>query len=117
MRDSVISSNNFYFTATCNPSCQNGGNCLSFNMCQCPPTFRGPQCQYNVEVCAPAKKLQFNGGYNCSGTQDSMSCSVYCPPGIKFDYSPASVYTCEYASGKYMPDKVPQCVFGKILNS
>lgn len=33
--------------ATCTPSCLNGGNCLSFNVCQCPPTFRGPQCQYS----------------------------------------------------------------------
>lgn len=32
--------------ATCNPPCQNGGNCLSFNVCQCPQDFRGPQCQY-----------------------------------------------------------------------
>ena len=32
---------------TCTPACQNGGNCLSYNTCQCPPDFRGPQCQYS----------------------------------------------------------------------
>ncbi|KAG8236358.1 hypothetical protein J437_LFUL016578 [Ladona fulva] len=30
----------------CKPPCQNGGICLSFNMCQCPQDFRGQQCQY-----------------------------------------------------------------------
>lgn len=33
--------------ATCTPPCQNGGNCLSFNVCQCPQDYRGPQCQYS----------------------------------------------------------------------
>ncbi|VEN53729.1 unnamed protein product, partial [Callosobruchus maculatus] len=31
---------------TCDPPCQNGGNCLSYNVCQCPIDYRGPQCQY-----------------------------------------------------------------------
>lgn len=34
-------------TATCTPPCLNGGNCLSFNVCQCPQDYRGPQCQYS----------------------------------------------------------------------
>lgn len=33
--------------AICSPPCQNGGHCLSLNVCQCPPNFRGPQCQYS----------------------------------------------------------------------
>uniref|UniRef100_A0A1B0D0P6 Uncharacterized protein n=1 Tax=Phlebotomus papatasi TaxID=29031 RepID=A0A1B0D0P6_PHLPP len=94
----------------CSPKCRNGGNCLSFNVCQCPPEFRGPQCQYSVDNCAP-KKLKFNGGYNCSGTGDTISCTLYCPKGVEFDSQPSPVYTCSYSKGIFSPDTVPKCVF------
>lgn len=38
--------NKMFVPAVCKPPCENGGNCLSFNVCQCPQEFRGPQCQY-----------------------------------------------------------------------
>lgn len=36
-----------HILATCSPPCLNGGSCLSYNVCQCPQEFRGPQCQYS----------------------------------------------------------------------
>uniref|UniRef100_A0A7G3AKI1 Putative hemolectin isoform b n=1 Tax=Lutzomyia longipalpis TaxID=7200 RepID=A0A7G3AKI1_LUTLO len=99
----------------CSPKCRNGGNCLSFNVCQCPPEFRGPQCQYSVDNCAP-KKMKFNGGYNCSGTGDTISCTLYCPQGVNFDFQPAPVYTCSYAKGVFSPETVPKCVFGDNMD-
>ncbi|XP_059615285.1 hemocytin [Phlebotomus argentipes] len=99
----------------CIPRCRNGGNCLSFNVCQCPPEFRGPQCQYSVENCAP-KKLKFNGGYNCSGTGDTITCTLYCPQGVEFDQQPAPQYTCSYASGVFSPSFVPKCIFSSDMD-
>lgn len=34
-------------TATCNPACQNGGQCISFNVCQCSKMFCGAHCQFS----------------------------------------------------------------------
>lgn len=55
--------------------------------------------------------MKFNGGYNCSGTGESMACTLYCPPGVSFDTPPAPKYTCNYKDAKYMPSRIPQCVF------
>lgn len=96
--------------AICNPPCMNGGNCLSFNVCQCPQNYRGPQCQYSAELCS-AKHLQFNGAYNCNGNAESFSCTLSCPEGIQFEFPPAPVYTCYYANGMFEPSNVPQCIF------
>ncbi|XP_066254573.1 hemocytin [Euwallacea similis] len=96
--------------ATCSPQCLNGGSCLSFNVCQCPQDFRGPQCQYSASACS-AKQLQFNGGYNCSGDMDSFSCSISCPEGISFQFPPEPKYTCFYSQGQFLPSPQPQCVF------
>ncbi|CAG9836626.1 unnamed protein product [Diabrotica balteata] len=96
--------------ATCDPPCLNGGNCLSFNVCQCPQEFRGPQCQYSAEVCNP-KNMGFNGGYNCSGDANTFSCALKCPVGIDFEFPPVPVYTCDYALGFYLPAPIPDCVY------
>ena len=97
--------------ATCTPPCLNGGNCLSLNVCQCPQNFRGSQCQYSASVCS-ARNLQFNGGYNCSGNGESFSCSLKCPEGMQFEFTPASFYICTYATAVFVPNPVPQCVYG-----
>lgn len=34
----------------CKPACQNGGRCISYNRCECPGDFRGPQCQYSKYI-------------------------------------------------------------------
>lgn len=67
-----------------------------------------------TDVCK-AKRLQFNGGYNCSGSMDSVTCSLWCPSGIEFEFPPASGYTCTYAEGVFKPQPIPQCVYGKNL--
>lgn len=56
--------------------------------------------------------MKFNGGYNCSGTGDSISCSLYCPPGVSFEKTPVSLYTCNYKDSKFLPTNIPQCVYG-----
>ncbi len=33
--------------ATCEPTCENGGSCLSGNRCSCLPAYRGRRCQYS----------------------------------------------------------------------
>lgn len=47
---SIIIDIKILIAATCNPPCLNGGNCLSFNVCQCPQEFRGPHCQYSKRL-------------------------------------------------------------------
>lgn len=103
----------FMLSATCDPPCTNGGNCLSYNVCQCSKDFRGPQCQWGTERCATTK-MKFNGGFSCSGTADVLSCRISCPKNVKFEFQPADVYTCSYATGEFSPSQVPRCVFGKF---
>ncbi|XP_025836285.1 hemocytin [Agrilus planipennis] len=98
----------------CSPPCQNGGNCLSFNVCQCPQEYRGPQCQYRADACT-STKLQFNGGYNCSITGEFFSCVLSCPEGVDFEFPPASIYTCSYDTGTFVPFPIPQCVYGHLI--
>ncbi|KAL0131073.1 hypothetical protein PUN28_002574 [Cardiocondyla obscurior] len=92
----------------CDPPCQNGGICLPMNVCQCPQNYRGSQCQYSADVC-DAEKLHFNGGYHCRDAGETYSCSLYCPPGINFEFPASSVYTCNYDTGVFEPQPIPQC--------
>ena len=62
----------------------------------------------DASVCTPAK-LNFNGGYNCSGSPSSLSCFLYCPEGIGFTSEPAPIYTCPYQTGVFQPQPIPQC--------
>lgn len=91
----------------------NGGNCLSYNVCQCTKDFRGAQCQYGTERCSTAK-LNFNGGLSCSGSNDALECKLICPKGVSFTFPPAEKYVCLYGSGEFTPKTVPRCAFGEI---
>lgn len=98
----------------CTPPCENGGHCLSYNTCQCSPLFRGPSCQYSVEVCSP-KRLDFNGAYNCSGDNNHIACVLSCPQGVEFEYPPHSKYICMYEKGYFEPSTIPKCKFSKEI--
>lgn len=93
----------------------NGGTCFFNNVCQCPENFAGNHCQYSFERCSP-KRIGFNGGYKCSGTQFDLSCSISCPPGINIEYPPAESYSCNFESGVFTPSKIPKCIYGKSFN-
>lgn len=70
---------------------------------------------YNIsgaDVCN-ARKLQFNGGFNCTGDSSGFSCSISCPAGIEFNFPPSPVYKCLYETGVFLPQPIPQCKFGK----
>lgn len=67
-----------------------------------------------VEACSP-KKIGFNGGFNCSGSGDIISCSLSCPQGVKFEFQPANKYSCDYSVGEFLPRNIPQCAFSKDL--
>lgn len=67
-----------------------------------------------MAACNPSK-MNFNGAYNCSGTGDSMSCSISCPQGVVLEFPPASKYTCEYSKGIYIPTNIPLCAYCKFL--
>lgn len=60
-----------------------------------------------------ARKLQFNGGYNCSGDQVGLICSLSCPEGMTFETRPSSVYSCLYEEARFQPSPIPQCIFRK----
>ncbi|XP_062610978.1 uncharacterized protein LOC134272830, partial [Saccostrea cucullata] len=51
----------------CNPPCLNGGNCSLIRKCECPSTYRGPDC--NTPVCYP----QCQNGGTCI-YPDTCSC-------------------------------------------
>ncbi|KAK2585761.1 hypothetical protein KPH14_010370 [Odynerus spinipes] len=101
--------------AICNPPCQNGGNCLPKNICQCPQEYRGPQCQYSMDVCN-TEKLGFNGGIYCTSSENINSCTLNCPLGVEFEFPPAAVYTCNYDTGIFLPQPIPQCKVDNNIN-
>ena len=65
----------------------------------------------DASVCAPSK-LNFNGGYNCTGTSNSFTCSLICPDGAPFSFQPEPSYTCLYSEGEFKPKSIPECVTG-----
>lgn len=82
------------------------------NVCQCTKGYRGPQCQWSADRCVTTK-MNFNGGFQCTGNADSLSCVLSCPKGINFEYPPAQVYTCRYETAEFQPKQVPKCIYGK----
>ncbi|XP_043601962.1 hemocytin isoform X2 [Bombus pyrosoma] len=99
----------------CDPPCQNGGNCLPSNFCQCPQAFKGPQCQYSSDNCN-GEKMGFNGGFSCTSVDDTYSCIIRCPDGIEFEFPSASAYICNYETGVFSPQPIPQCNYGDNMN-
>ena len=59
--------------------------------------------------CSPSK-LNFTGGYNCTGDQYKYSCRLFCPPGVEFSAAPEPEYVCQYEIGKFQPPLVPRCL-------
>lgn len=102
-----------YFVASCNPRCMNGGSCIFHNLCQCPKSFRGPQCQYSADRCS-ITRTGFNGGYRCNGSDAETSCTIYCPEGSDYEFTPAKVYRCKYETGRFTPS-IPKCVAGNSV--
>ncbi|XP_078043521.1 hemolectin [Augochlora pura] len=99
----------------CNPPCQNGGNCLPSNLCQCPQAYRGLQCQYSANTCN-GEKMGFNGGFFCTSNGNSYSCSLKCPDGVEFEFPPATEYKCAYETGLFEPQPIPQCKYSENTN-
>lgn len=62
-----------------------------------------------ADVC-DAEKLHFNGGYHCQDSGDTYSCTLYCPPGVKFEFPASPTYVCTYDKGIFEPQPVPQCM-------
>ncbi|CRK93441.1 CLUMA_CG006977, isoform A [Clunio marinus] len=112
----VSTTKNLALNSHCEPycakKCQNGGKCVAYNKCACPDDFRGDQCQHETENCSP-KKSNFNGSFNCSGSETVMSCSLSCPEGVDFDFPPSSVYKCKFAEGNFTPSPLPKCMYGE----
>lgn len=44
----------------------------------------------------------------------SLTLRMLGPKGISFDFEPASMYTCNYAVGEFLPKQVPKCVYGNL---
>jgi len=61
-----------------------------------------------VDAC-DAEKLRFNGGYHCTGVDDTYSCTLNCAPEIEFEFPPAATYICTYDKGIFEPQPIPQC--------
>lgn len=72
------------------------------------------QCTFvtATDVC-DARKLNFNGNYNCSELGGVFSCTVSCPIGLTFQTRPSDLYSCDYSEGVFHPSSVPQCVFSE----
>lgn len=100
----------FHLLAFCSAKCLNGGKCVGPNKCQCSQTHRGPQCQHATDRCA-ANKIGFNGEISCKGTDTEMSCTLKCPAGVKPDSPIAAAYKCKFAEGKFLPAKIPKCIY------
>jgi len=69
-----------------------------------------------VENCNP-ERMNFNGGYNCSGDSDTFNCTLNCGADGKFEHRPHPIYMCHYATGIFDPQPIPQCIFGQSVTS
>ncbi|KAH8249445.1 hypothetical protein KR032_009614, partial [Drosophila birchii] len=97
--------------ASCTPNCLNGGKCIAANVCECPPGFRGKQCQFDISKC---KVLDFNGNFQCDHGPEKSECRLSCPavPGVSVQGTLASRYECDYSSGKFEPSpSAVKCIY------
>ena len=65
-----------------------------------------------ISNCDP-KKLGFNGGYNCTGEGMDFGCKLWCPAGVNFKFPAAAFYECDYATGRWSPQPIPDCDYGE----
>ncbi|XP_071530009.1 uncharacterized protein [Panulirus ornatus] len=98
----------------CDPACENEGKCIAPDVCECTQEYRGDRCQYPISNCDPMN-LGFNGGYNCSGEGMEFGCALWCPDTVSFEFPPASLYKCDYATGTWTPWPVPHCDYTGFL--
>ncbi|XP_002132784.3 hemocytin-like [Drosophila pseudoobscura] len=96
--------------ATCSPVCLNGGKCIAANVCECPPSFRGKQCQYPVSSC---NITTFNGNFQCDHAPDRSECRLTCPslPGVSVQGTLQSLYVCDYSTGQFQPTPAVKCIY------
>ncbi|KAH8413492.1 hypothetical protein KR009_011769 [Drosophila setifemur] len=96
--------------ATCSPNCLNGGKCIAANVCECPPRFRGKQCQFDVSSC---QVKDFNGNYQCDHGPEKSECRLSCPavPGVSVRGILHSNYVCDYSTGKFEPTISANCIY------
>lgn len=59
--------------------------------------------------------MKFNGVSECRSTLAGVVCSLSCLPETDFEFQPARYYKCRFSTGKFTPEKAPQCVPGKGL--
>lgn len=43
-----------------------------------------------------------------------LNCRLTCPKGVNFEFPPAEIYTCAYATGEFSPKQVPKCAYGEL---
>nr|XP_014086275.2 hemocytin [Bactrocera oleae] len=96
----------------CEPACQNGGKCISFNMCQCTQQYRGDYCQYSVQACN-VTNTGFNGNYKCKYDGLEAKCKFSCAssPGTTVHGNLNIEYTCKYSVGDFYPKPLPKCIY------
>ncbi|XP_070069456.1 hemocytin-like [Drosophila takahashii] len=96
--------------ATCSPNCLNGGKCIAANVCECPPNYRGKQCQFDVSRC---NLTDFNGNFQCDHGPEKSECRLSCPaaPGVSVQGTLASRYVCDYETGQFEPTLSAKCIY------
>ncbi|XP_030375562.1 hemocytin [Scaptodrosophila lebanonensis] len=105
---------------TCSPACENGGQCISFNVCQCSKMYRGAHCEFNIASCN-VTNTDFNGNYKCAYGMEEARCRFTCPqvPGLQVRGDLDVEYICNYKQARYIPAPLPKCIFppGYVIKS
>ena len=42
-----------------------------------------------------------------------FGCKLWCPEGIDFKGPAVDIYNCDYATGRWTPQPIPECDYGK----
>lgn len=72
----------------CSNPCQNGGQCVAPDICQCPEGWRGSHCEQDVDECAGQNECQ----QVCQNLPGSFECS--CQDGFKIADDKVSCRIC-----------------------